>query len=84
MASQNQVQEVQQQIEAVVGEVSEVKTSLAAAEEAADGDKVRFLRDRLVQLDRERVILREKENKLLVVQSGGQHCFHNSFVALSI
>ncbi|KAL0047993.1 hypothetical protein WJX82_005218 [Trebouxia sp. C0006] len=70
MASQNQVQEVQQQIEAVVGEVSEVKTSLAAAEEAADGDKVRFLRDRLVQLDRERVILREKENKLLVVQSG--------------
>lgn len=71
MASQNQVQEVQQQIEAVVGEVSEVKTSLAAAEEAADGDKVRFLRDRLVQLDRERVVLCEKENKLMVVQSGG-------------
>lgn len=66
---------MQQQNEAVVGEVSEVKTSLAAAEEAADGDKVGFLRDRLVQLDRKEVILREKDNKLMVVQSGGQHCF---------
>ncbi len=80
MASQDQLQEVQQEIKAIVGEVSEVKTSLAAAEEAGDGDKVRFLRDRLVQLDRkeivlrgERVLLREKENKLTVPQTGGQH-----------
>ncbi len=57
MASQNQVQEVQQQIEAVVGKVSELETSLAAAEEAADGDKVRFLRNLLEQLYREKVAL---------------------------
>jgi len=84
MASQNQVQEVQQQIEAVVGEVSEVKTSLAAAKQAGDDDEVKHLRNLLEQLYRKEVILREKENKLMVVQSGGQHCFHNSFVALSI
>jgi len=75
MASQNQVQEVQQQIEAVVGEVSEVKTSLVAAEEAADGDKVRFLRNLLEQLYRKEVVLREEKNKLMDIQSGGQHCF---------
>ncbi len=84
MASQNQVQEVQQQIEAVVGEVSEVKTSLAAAKQAGDDDEVKHLRNLLEQLYRKEVILREKENKLMVVQPGGQHCFHNSFVALSI
>ena len=57
MASQNQVQKVQQQIEVVVGKVSELETSLAAAEEAADGDKVRFLRNLLEQLYREKVAL---------------------------
>ena len=75
---------MQQQIEAVVGEVSEVKTSLAAAKQAGDDDEVKHLRNLLEQLYRKEVILREKENKLMVVQSGGQHCFHNSFVALSI
>ena len=67
---------------AVLGGVSEVKTSLAAAEEAGDGDKVRFLRDRLVQLDRKQVILRENENKLMVTQPGGQQCLpcHKSHI----
>ena len=73
MASQNQLQEVQQEIKAVVGEVSEVKTSLAAAKEAGDGNKDRFLRDRLVQLDSEWVVLREEKNKLNVAQTEGQH-----------
>ena len=84
MASQNQVQEVQQQIEAVVGEVSEVKTSLAAAKQAGDDDEVKHLRNLLEQLYREKVASREEKNKLTVTQPGGQHCFHNSFVALSI
>ena len=78
MGSQAPLQEVQQEIKAVVGEVSEAKASLAAAEEAGDMDKVRFLRDRLVQLDRKEVLLREEKNKLMVVQSGGQHCCMNT------
>ena len=57
MASLAPLQEVQQEIKAVLEKVSEVETSLAAAEEAEDMDKLRFLRDRLVQLDRERVAL---------------------------
>ncbi len=75
MASLAPLQEVQQQIMAVVEKVSEMETSLAAAEEAADGDKVRFLRNRLEQLDRKEVMLREEKNKLMDIQSGGQHCF---------
>ncbi|KAL0046151.1 hypothetical protein WJX82_004094 [Trebouxia sp. C0006] len=47
-----------------------METSLAAAEEAADGDKVRFLRNRLEQLDRKEVMLREEKNKLMDIQSG--------------
>ena len=73
MASLAPLQEVQQEIKAVLEKVSEVEISLAAAEEAEDMDKVRFLRDRLVQLDRERVALREEKNKFMVIQSGGQH-----------
>ena len=74
MPSQAPLQEVQQEIQAVVVEVSQVKTSLAAAEEAGDEDELKILRDRLVQLDRKEVVLREKENKLTVAQLGGQHC----------
>ncbi len=85
MASQDQLQEVQQQIEAVLEKVSEMETSLAAAEEAADGDKVRFLRNLLEQLYRERVVLREEKNKLMVAQPGGQHCLprQNSHIIVS-
>ncbi len=75
---------MQQQIEAVVGEVSEVKTSLAAAKQAGDDDEVKHLRNLLEQLYREKVALREEKNKLTVTQPGGRHCFHNSSVALSI
>ncbi len=70
----SQLQAVQQQIEDVLGEVSEVKTTLAAAEQAEDGEQVRFLRNRLEQLDRKENNLREKENILLRAQPGGQHC----------
>ena len=73
MASLAPLQEVQQQIMAVVEKVSEMETSLAAAKQAGDDDEVRFLRDRLVQLDRERVARREEKNKLMDIQSGGQH-----------
>ncbi len=75
MASQDH-QEVQQELKAVHEKVSEMETSLAAAEKAKDMDKVKFLRARLVQLDRECVLLREKENKLMLAQLGGQHCFY--------
>ncbi len=77
MASQARLQEVQQEIKAVLEKISEMETSLAATEEAEDMDKVRFLRDRLVQLGRGWTTLQEKENKLMVAQPGvGQHCFH--------
>ena len=78
MASQDQLQEGQQEVKAVVEEVSEVKTSLPAAKEAGDGDKDRILCDRLVQLDRTEIVLRETENRLMVVHSGGQHCCMNT------
>lgn len=71
MSSQTQLESVQQQIEDVAQEVSEVKASLSAAKQAEDGDDVSFLRDRLKQLDKEKVALREKENLLLRAQQGG-------------
>ena len=73
MASLAPLQEVQQQIMAVVEKVSEMETSLAAAKQAGDDDEVKHLRNLLEQLDRERVALREEKNKLMVIQSGGQH-----------
>ena len=56
MASQDH-QEVQQERKAVLDRVSEMETSLAAAEKAKDMDKVKFLRARPVQLDKECVLL---------------------------
>ena len=79
MASLAPLHEVQQQIMAVVEKVSERETSLAAAKQAGDDDEVKHLRDRLVQLDRERVALREKENQLMVIQSGGQRPAKRAF-----
>jgi hypothetical protein len=40
MADQDRLQEVQQDIKAVLGQILETQTSLAAAEEAEDMDKV--------------------------------------------
>ena len=77
MASQDHLQEVQQEIKGVLEKISEMETSLAAAEEAGVVYKVRFLCDRLVQLDRGWVALQEKVNKLMIAQPGvGQPCFH--------
>ncbi len=79
MTSQPQLQAVQQQIEDVLGKVSEMEKLLAAAKHAGDSDEVTFLRKRLEQLDRERNNLREKENILLRAQPGGQpysRCHH--------
>ena len=85
MASLAPLQEVQQQIMAVVEKVSEMETSLAAAKQAGDDDEVKYLRDRLEHLDRERIILREMENKLTVTLPGGQHCLsrQNSHIIVS-
>ena len=74
MSSPTQIENVQQQIEGVAQEVSEVKASLSAAELAGDGDKVSFLRERLTQLDKKEVALREEKNILLRAQQGGEHC----------
>ncbi len=74
MTSQHQLQAVQQQIEDVLGKVSELEKLLAAAKHAGDGDEVTFLHKRLEQLDRKENSLREKENLLLRAQPGGQHC----------
>lgn len=48
MVCEDHLQEMQQELKAVLKDI----TSLAAAEEAGDMDRVRFLRDRLVQQDR--------------------------------
>ena len=74
MSSQPQLDIVQQQIESVAQEVSEVKASLAAAKQAGDGDEVSFLRIQLEQLYKTEVALREKENILLRAQQGGGCC----------
>lgn len=71
MSSQTQVQDVQQQIEGVNDEVSEVKASLAAAKKDGDKEEVRSLYTQLEQLYKERVVLRDKENLLLRAQQGG-------------
>lgn len=71
MASQDRL------IKDVLEEISKMQTSNAAAEEAKDMDKVRFLREWLVQLGRGWIILQEKEIRLMVAQPGvGQHFFH--------
>lgn len=77
MASQAPFQKVQQEIDAVVGEVLAVKGSLAAAEKAGDEDQVRFLRKRLEALDTKEILLRE-EKKSMAAQPGGQNCCMNT------
>ena len=67
MSSQTQLDNLQQKIEGVAQEVSEVKAGLSAAKQAGDVDEVSFLRTQLLQL-------REKENLLLRGQQGGGHC----------
>jgi len=56
---------------------SKRSTSLAAAEEAGDEDKVRFLRKRLEALDTKEILLRE-EKKSMAAQPGGQNCCMNT------
>ena len=81
MSSQNQLEGVQQQIADVQQNISDLEASLVAAKQAEDGDEVTFLRDRLKQLDKEKVALREKEvalcekeNLLLRPQQEGGNC----------
>ncbi len=77
MADQDRLQEVQQDIKAVLGQILETQTSLAAAEEAEDMDKVKFLRGWLIQLGTGWIMLQEKDTKLMVAKPGvGQHFFH--------
>ena len=71
MSGADHIEGVQQQIADVVRKVSDLEAALSAAE---DGDEVSFLRNRLKQLDKEKVALREKENLLLRAQQGGGHC----------
>lgn len=72
MSNREEVQAVQQQIDFVLEEVTEVKVTLAAAEQADNQEKVRHLRSRLEQLEREENNLRELKNLLLTGQQGGE------------
>ena len=73
MSSQTQVKNVQQQIEGVAQEVSEVTASLSAAKQAGDREEVNFLRIQLEQLYKKEVALRDEKNLLLRAQQGGGH-----------
>ena len=68
MSNQKQIQEVQQQINVVLEEVSEMNITPAAAEHADNGEKVRFLRKRLLQLGGRLEKLDENKNRLLRAQ----------------
>ncbi len=83
MSNREQAQEVQQQINVVLGEVSEVEITLAAAEQADNGEKVRFLRGRLEKLDSQLVSLREEKTLVLRGQQGGEHCSPNYYLPCS-
>ncbi len=71
MASQDQLLAVQQDIEGVLGEVSEVKTSLAAAKQAGAQAEVAFLRESLLELRKKENSLHEEKNILMRAQPGG-------------
>ncbi|KAL3143694.1 hypothetical protein ABBQ38_002488 [Trebouxia sp. C0009 RCD-2024] len=68
MSGQDQVQAVRQEIEDNGREASEVKATLAQAEQAGDLEKVRHLRTLLEHLDKARVSL---HHLLLRDQQGG-------------
>ena len=72
-AGQTEVENVQQQIEGVAQEVSEVTASLSAAKQAGDREEVNFLRIQLEQLYKKEVALRDEKNLLLRAQQGGGH-----------
>ncbi len=74
MPSHSQVQAVQQEIDSVKAEIQDTKQELAAAEQAGDGAKVDFLRNRLQLLDMKENNLREEKNILLKAQATGQPC----------
>ncbi|KAL3131903.1 hypothetical protein ABBQ38_007606 [Trebouxia sp. C0009 RCD-2024] len=71
MSSQTQVENVQQQIEGVAQEVSEMKASLSAAKQAGDGEEVNFLRTQLDHLYKKELALRKEKNLWLQAQQGG-------------
>lgn len=72
MSNREQIQDVQQQICSVVQEASEVKVTLAAAEQADTGTEVEHLRKRLERLERKEIVLREKKNLLMKGQQEGE------------
>ena len=79
MASQDRVHAVQQDIQGVVGRVSELEALLERKGQAGNKEEVKFLQRRLEKLDdqvvslrRESANLREHGNLLLRAQ-GGRH-----------
>lgn len=76
MSGQDQVQAVRQEIEDNGREASEVKATLAQAEQAGDLEKVRHLRTLLEHLDKARVSL---HHLLLRDQQGGNGCLTPSY-----
>ncbi len=72
MLKREEAQKVQQQINVLSGEVSETKIAITAAEQAENGEKVRFLYGRLEKLDSQLVSLREEMNIVLRGQQRGE------------
>lgn len=71
---QDQMQAVQQQIEAVKKDIPEVEALLTAAEQAEDVDKARQLSTQLEPLYRAWVAWLKKKKLLLQADGGGEHC----------
>ncbi|KAL0029886.1 hypothetical protein WJX77_005907 [Trebouxia sp. C0004] len=69
----SQMQTVQQVIDRVTAEIQETKQELAAAEQAGDGPKVDFLREKDSSMRRELCSLREQQTILLRAQAPGCH-----------
>lgn len=65
------VDDVQQQIAAVVRKVSDMEARLAVATQAEDAT---FLRNLLITENKKEAALREEQNLLLQAYHGGGHC----------
>ena len=71
MTTPSQLQTVRREIADIKAEILETKKALAAAQAPAD---VAFLRQQLGDLNKEKIVLNERQNILLQGQKSGEHC----------
>lgn len=69
MSNADQLQSVQQQVADVVRQVADFEASRIAAELAGGGDKVSFLRSRLLQLGEEETLLLRAQPRVEMVEA---------------